>query len=114
MKRILTLVAFGAALSLGAAAFQSQTNIEIPFAFKMGGQVFPAGTYSVQRAAQSGLLLIRSVEGRSFLVPVQRTGAYHEQRGAHMVFRSVDGKEQVLTELWTGNAGQGYLLRSTK
>jgi hypothetical protein len=114
MKRILTLVSLGAVLSLGAAAFQAQTTLQVPFSFKVGEHVLPAGTYSVHRVTNSGLLLLRSAEGQAFMVNAERAGAYHEQRSAHVMFRSAGGKEQILTELWTGNPGEGYLLRTAK
>ena len=65
-KHIFAVIAF-AVLAVSASASQlGQLDVKVPFAFKAGGSVLPAGTYRVTEAGP-GYVLIRGDKGGVFV-----------------------------------------------
>lgn len=65
-KHIYTVIAFAVFAASALASPVTQLDVKVPFEFKAGASVLPAGTYSVTEA-NSGYLLIRSEKGGVFI-----------------------------------------------
>ena len=59
------------------AAQSSEMKVTVPFAFVVGGHKLPAGEYFVQKADQTGLLLIHARTGESAIVLALASGDYN-------------------------------------
>jgi hypothetical protein len=68
MSKILKRSVLGAVACLlataGAARAQDVLDVKVPFPFVVRGQTFPAGQYTIERAAASGSVLLIRGEGR--------------------------------------------------
>jgi hypothetical protein len=101
------------------AAQSSEMRITVPFAFLVGTQKLSAGEYYVQRAEESGLVLIHSRTGEAATVLALVTGNYNsvnEQPG--LVFERNGQGDAVLTKVQlTGQQAllvNGHPLKSEK
>lgn len=100
-KHINTVIAF-AVFAASALAYQaSDLQVKVPFAFKAGSTILPAGTYKVTESG-SGYLLIRGEKGGAFVpknavvVDTDATGkaSFRFNRdGSQYVLRSVDSEK---------------------
>jgi hypothetical protein len=88
MWKMLTRSALGAAACLlataGTAHAQDVLDVKIPFAFVVKGQSFPAGQYTIERAAMNeSVLLIRGQHGnpRAMFVATRPTDEPHAPAG---------------------------------
>jgi hypothetical protein len=97
------------AILAASAAFASETRVatvKVPFSFKAGAQVMPAGEYDITKSDQS-VLFLRS-KGKS--VAVLPMGAASAGYGVSNTvrFERIDG-QPVLTEVVV-SGGQGFML----
>lgn len=86
---------------------QNKETAEIPFDFHVGQSNLPAGTYSVEKSAMSGILQLRSEDTRTtiFLAPQGRETAKDEGR---LTFRCYSG-DCFLAAVWIpGSPGYSY------
>ena len=65
-KHIYTVVAFAVFAASALANQATELDVKVPFAFKAGAAVLPAGTYRVTQA-YSGFILIRGDKGGVFV-----------------------------------------------
>ena len=96
-KHIYTVIAFAVFAASALANQATELDVKVPFAFKAGASVLPAGTYKVTSVA-TGLILLRGDKGGVF-VP----------------------KDAVVVDLDTGKptlkfnrAGDSYVLRAVQ
>jgi hypothetical protein len=94
-KHIYTVIAFAVFAASALANQASELDVKVPFAFKAGTAVLPAGTYKVTEA-NSGFILIRGENGGAF---VPRTA---------VVIDLDSGKPTVKFK----RTGDGYVLRA--
>lgn len=86
---------------------QTQTRLEVPFAFTVDNTEHPAGVWVVtQKAANPGLLnFARQGGSESFFASTLPAGSLQASDPARVVFNVYEGK-YFLSELWrTGKAG---------
>jgi hypothetical protein len=82
------------------AAQSSELQINVPFAFVAGGQKLPAGTYYVQKADETGLILIHSRTGQSATTFTVQSGDYNAVDGHPGLSFERNGQgEPVLTKI---------------
>ena len=74
VKNLLVVGAMAAASVVSALAQSSTLSVNIPFAFLVNGVKFKAGYYVVERADESGTLMIRGQQ--SAIVQTNSTGDY--------------------------------------
>lgn len=96
-KYIYTVIAFAVFAASALANQGAELDVNIPFAFKAGATVLPAGTYRVTQA-YSGFILIRSEKGGAF---VPRTA----------VVIDLDSGKPTLK---FNRSGEGYVLRAVE
>ena len=112
-KRLLgALVAVSIILFAGQLAFADSVTARIPFQFKAGRQVLPAGTYVITfDKANPKNLTIRAQGGSAAAnVPIITQLAVQDPVGAeaHLVFDKVEN-EHTIAEFWPAKADGYYL-----
>jgi hypothetical protein len=90
MSKILTRSVLGAVACLlataGAARAQDVLDVKVPFPFVVKGQTFPAGRYTIERAAANdSVLMIR--------------GDHGNKAAAFVATRPADGKRSPRTDM---------------
>jgi hypothetical protein len=90
--------------------------VTVPFAFHVGDQAFPAGSYKITRQAKSAPELMIRGEKLSQAVPVTtrlaRLPGSSAEVKTNLVFDTV-GTEHYLSEVWIPGM-DGYLVRGTE
>src|ERR1051325_4111787 len=109
------LILAGALVALAAGAASAQSlQAEIPFAFRAGDQVFPAGSYQVQLAGRFNELVV--LTGNSGSVTLLPNGATAPGRAAittgdpTLTFECGPAR-CALIRLWTGAGAQALTFR---
>ena len=97
-KSIYTVVAFAVFAASALASPVTDLQVKVPFAFKAGGSVLPAGTYTVTEL-NSGYILIRGDKGGVF---VPRSSVL------------LDTDESGKTSVNFNRAGDKYVLQSVR
>lgn len=117
MKRRFTsfVLTTGLSVLLGSpmVSAQSQSEVaEIPFAFHASSSMLPAGTYTVDRAASTGVTRLSDTRGRGIFIATQ--GATLSKEADPRLTFACYGQDCVLTQIWTAD-GLGYdVVRSHK
>lgn len=97
-KHIYTIIAFAVFAASALANQATDLEVKVPFAFKAGASVLPAGTYRVTESAP-GLILIRGEKGAAFI-----------PRNSVVLDMSDSGK----TSFKFDRAGDQYVLQSVR
>jgi hypothetical protein len=112
MKRVLLATIFAA---LTGTFLQAQTSMKanIPFEFRAGNQVLPAGAYVIQN--NPSWMLIRSAENPKTALILLTHPAVPEGsgEGAHITFNRY-GNTCFLHSVWSGISRSGYLVPRTR
>jgi hypothetical protein len=107
------VVGAGLAALLCSPALMAQEaeTAEVPFDFHVGKSMLPAGTYSVFKASQNGILQLRSEDsGSSILAGAQ--GRETPQKDAKLTFRCYSG-DCFLSGVWMpGTPGYSFVKSS--
>lgn len=117
IKRAIVVV--GVLLASVAAAQAGTLEVNVPFAFMVGGQKMPAGVYRIERDSQmpSSVMLIRGEHGNTAQLFVQTTpvkGANPAGDAPALVFVP-DETANRLTQVWgSPTAGQEVTAQHTK
>jgi hypothetical protein len=121
MTRSFSFLTLGSLLLLGARLAKAQepftAQVKVPFAFRAGSTILPAGQYEVRfdNAEMSGVLRVRSVDGHeAVFVLAQATDV---PKGSHSKPRLVfnrDGDAYVLTEVVDPEAESALLVTGTR
>ena len=103
---------------LTAAAGFAQSNIvlkaDIPFEFRVGTTVLPAGHYDVRSQVTPGVLLIRCIECQaSALIQTSGIEAKKRPETATLVFSRYDSTH-FLSTVWTPGHSRGLELPKSK
>jgi hypothetical protein len=105
-----SLVVLSSLLLTAAGAYaQSASRANVPFAFQVGAEQVPAGTYSVKKDLVTNVVSIRNLQ-TSKTVLVLATGQPPSRTTEKLIFRHV-GSRYILTEIWgtTGSPGMAIL-----
>jgi hypothetical protein len=82
------------------AAQSSELKVSVPFAFVVAGHKLPAGDYFVQKADQTGMVMIHARTGESAIVLAVATGDYNAVDGQPGLSFERNGQgEAVLTKI---------------
>jgi hypothetical protein len=119
MKKMSTIVA-AAALAAAPSVFAAgdyELKAEIPFAFQVGTQAMPAGTYQFKIDLASDQVEVRgeSVRANAVTTLMTRLAAVPHPSGTehpHIVFDQV-GNTSTLSELWEPGI-DGFLVHATR
>jgi hypothetical protein len=107
MKRNLigtsSLVVLSLLLTVAGAFAQSRATASVPFAFEVNGSHLPAGTYSIQKDADTAFIDIQSLKTGSTVMVLGRPGPSGKKSNV-LVFTHVGGG-YVLSQIW-GDAGK--------
>jgi hypothetical protein len=114
-KAVLIAMSLSVLLPATTAYAQSPSiRVQVPFEFRAGDKILPAGEYSAQAFPGSTLMLLSSVDGSASVYlaahPVDRD-AVREQGVA--VFHKY-GNAYFLRQVWVGGASVGRELPKTK
>jgi hypothetical protein len=103
-----SLVVLSLLLTVAGAYAQSAGRANVPFAFKVGAEQVPAGTYSVKRDFATNIVSIRNVT-TSATVLLMGAGRSPSTGTEKLIFRYVGG-QYILTEIWgaTGSPGTAF------
>ena len=103
LRLAMTMVLGALALAFAAAA-QAQTALNyktfaVPFSFKVGNKVLPAGEYKI--TAENEIIRVQKTDGKENVVTLtQRTrGTNHNLSGAKLTFRHY-GDQYYLSQVW--------------
>jgi hypothetical protein len=97
-------LAFGS-ICLGGTALQSQSytiKADVPFAFHVNNTDLQAGTYRVERSANSPIEFLR--DSRGVKTAIMSKGLSDNKGGLRLVFRCY-GNEAFLAEIWGEGTG---------
>ncbi len=92
------------------AQTEDHLNVKVPFQFRVGTTVLPAGRYSVQPVDVSDpyTLVFRGIDNHAVaIVPTLPTQASTYQNKSSLDFNKV-GNQEVLTKIWVAGEEQGY------
>jgi hypothetical protein len=120
MKQSFSFLALGAVVLLGASLAPAQdatvsARVSVPFAFRVGSAVLPAGQYDVQLdgAEMPGVLQVRSSYGqRSAFVLANHADVPRGVKQARLIFNK-DGDDFVLTEFVDPGADRAIRVAGT-
>ena len=107
-------VACGSAFAQKRAGFHAN----VPFAFAIGSQSFPAGTYEFQRplgkpsvGAEVGMIAVRSLDGSSYraVMTALASPSASQHSDTKIVFKKRAGEWQ-LSQVWIGGDTQAQQL----
>jgi hypothetical protein len=117
MKRnpitILSLVVMALMFSATSAYSQTFVKADVPFAFNVGQNQLPAGTYEVKvQGTASNMIMIRNVETGESAVSV---AGYEVPRSTKdkLVFSRV-GHEYFLSQIWWESGSRGKSIHTSK
>jgi hypothetical protein len=114
MKRLALVAGLFATVSLVLHAQTADMNANIPFDFRMGEKLMPAGEYSI-RNNSNGVLYLREESGShtaafTLTLPASRRAA---PKTGTLEFNRY-GEDYFLTKVWTPGAQDGRALPQTK
>src|SRR5258706_7466395 len=118
MSRLLILgllIAAGGIRANAQALAEVTIEADVPFAFIVGEQTFPAGKYTLKRADDTtrGVLEIRNDKGRgTIFFDVETAQAKENPRQTNLVFDKI-GDQYFLSEIWASDTNLGYRLPKT-
>ena len=106
-----TFAMLGLFLMLAVGSVQAQSGgkleVTVPFDFQIGGEVLPAGAYSIKRLTQNSMV-IESADGQQRVIAqtpgaVEKSGTAARER---VVFRQY-GEQYFLAQVWMVRDGAG-------
>jgi hypothetical protein len=110
MKRnligILSLVVMSLMLNATANA-QAFAKADVPFAFKVGSAQLPAGTYQINAAGDTTVVIQNLKTSAGALSTIRHE--YARETGAKLVFHRVAG-QYFLSEIWRGAGSAGIVI----
>ena len=114
-KVVLMAVCLSVLLAVSTAYAQGPAiRVQVPFEFRAGDKILPAGEYTAQTLPGATLMLLSSVDGNSSVylttLSVDRDAA--REQGVAVFHRY--GNEYFLRQVWAGGASVGRELPKTK
>jgi hypothetical protein len=109
----LTIAAAFLALATGFASAQT-VKADIPFAFRAGGKMMPAGEYTLQTTSSTvPVLALRNYEARQAvaLVPSGQADSPKAAGGEAVITFECGASRCSLVEIWTGNGAPARTFR---
>jgi hypothetical protein len=102
------------ALTVFAASAQDRVEANIPFEFRVGQSLLPAGKYTVGTLGPSGTVMIRSVDARAAAIVITNAAQTNQRpTTGKLVFRKY-GETHFLSQVWRPGYDQGRELVPTK
>jgi hypothetical protein len=110
MKLFKTTLLFGGLLALATSlsAESALINVNVPFSFLAGGNVMPAGTYTIEEPTMHGVLLLRGTQPNSTAMVLAVNGGPSNTAHAGVTFSRVGGAVVLSTVVVPG--GSSYSL----
>jgi ABC-type amino acid transport substrate-binding protein len=107
MKSLTKLMIAAAALAVATGAASAQTmTADIPFAFRAGDQVLPAGEYRVEVTSPHNLVILSNFKEKrsAILIAQSAAGAPKDWRAAGTALMSFEcgASRCTLTQMWSG------------
>jgi hypothetical protein len=109
------IVPLGVLALFATSILSAQQNVEVqvPFSFRVGDSIMPAGSYSVDHSRHTSILLIRSTDGKSSAtVMTNATQAKDVRTQDQLVFNRY-GDEYFLSQVWRSGYSLGRQLVPT-
>jgi len=111
-----TLVVFAVVAFLAATAGYSQSTLvgKIPFEFRVGNSILPAGEYELTHGSAPQILRIRSASGNTAVMTlVNAAETLHAPKECKLVFNRY-GNTYFLSQVWRAANNRGIELPKTK
>jgi len=113
-----TLVVFVVAAFLAVTAGYAQSSMtlvgKIPFEFRVGNSVLPAGDYQVIPTSAPRTLLIRCQDTNAAVIALPNTAeSLRAPKDSKLVFNRY-GDTYFLSQVWHGGINRGYQLPKSK
>lgn len=102
---VLTIGSLALTQSASAQGSTAVAKVDIPFAFQMANQTFPAGTYQIDREPNHVIQFRGPDRAGRFVVMNEATKIHPADRGV-VVFKRY-GSKYFLREIWTEGATSG-------
>jgi len=115
-SRTLVVLVVGAFLAVTAGYAQSSTTLvgKIPFEFRVGASVLPAGDYQLIPSAASRTLLIRCQDNNAAVIALPNTAeSVQAPKDSKLVFNRY-GSTYFLSQVWHAGNTRGYQLPKSK
>lgn len=108
---IVAVLLFGTSMLMAGGPVTPTIRANVPFAFRVGHQLMPAGQYQIVHYNTRDLLLIRSMNDKvGILVQSVRSGNYTGET-AKLIFNRY-GETYFLRQVWIPGTDANQLLRS--
>ncbi len=104
---VLALVGISATASFAGSA--DRISLHVPFAFTVGKQVLPAGTYDVRPLSSTRVALVDRENRRTTMILAMAAQAAEMATTAKLVFHRY-GDQYFLAEVWTPERNQHHEL----
>lgn len=117
MKSKLAMVSVAAVLLVGASTFLAAETIKpfiqanVPFEFRVGSQVMPAGQYQIVHYDTVASLLVRSVERKTAILVISSASGTNTGVVARLVFHRY-GDTYFLRQVWIPGTNANELSQS--
>jgi hypothetical protein len=114
--RTLAVFVVAAFLAVTAGYAQSTTTLvgKIPFEFRVGNSVLPAGDYEVIPSSTPRALLIRCFDAKAAVIALPNAAErLHAPKDSTLVFNRY-GDTYFLSQVWHGGNNRGYALPKSK
>jgi hypothetical protein len=107
----LLLLAVGS--SLGQLSLDRSVKADVPFAFSVADEQFPAGEYIVSGVGSQGILALRGTGSQMRLVATQAAVSSGPSNKSKLIFHRY-GDRYILSEIWLEGDSRGRRLPKTK
>jgi hypothetical protein len=116
MKLLKTALLFGGLLTLAMSlsAETSLVNVNVPFAFSVGGKMLPAGQYTIGEATSGGVLLIRGNQPNSAALVLAVNAGQSTNNHAGVTFSRHGGSVVMSTVEIPGGASYSLVVPELK
>jgi hypothetical protein len=111
---VVLVVAAFVAVTAGYAQSSARLMGNIPFEFRVGNTVLPAGAYDITPSATPRTLLVRSEDGKAAVVVLPNTAEkVQAPKDSKLVFNRY-GNTYFLSEVWHEGISRGYQIPKSK
>ena len=114
MKRIIAIAFVAASLITGLSSASAQTRVkaDIPFDFRVGSTLLPAGSYYIN-ATEPGVVWISNKDGKEHAVTIVLASSGSEDLGSKLVFNRY-GNQYFLRETLKADGKECMLFPQSK
>ena len=112
---VISVAALVLALAAPVAAQSPRLTANVPFEFRVGTTVLPAGEYAIQNGTEGSVVVLRNFESRvgALVVATRNTDSFGDHGVAKLIFNRY-GDSYFLSRIWYGFTGLGNTLPVTR